>query len=284
LKVLVTGADGFTGIHFTQHAVAAGHEIVPLESNLTDKAAVYSEVADCRPEAVVHLAAISFVGHSTDNDFYSVNVIGTANLLGAIARLDSTPFRVILASSANVYGNCNYSPISETQIPKPINHYAMSKLAMDYIAETFLDQVPIVITRPFNYTGPGQSKNFVIAKLVDHFSRREPIIELGNLNVEREFNDIDMVCQAYLNLIRFGKNGETYNVCSGETYSLGYVISVLEGLSNHSLDVRVNSSFVRKNEVHRLCGNPSKLKTLLQEHNTSLQIPRLEQTLQRMLR
>jgi GDP-6-deoxy-D-talose 4-dehydrogenase len=283
LKLLLTGADGFTGLHFKRQATEAGYEVIPLLANLTDKDAIIAEVAACKPTAVVHLAAISFVGHSNDQEFYSVNVIGTLNLLEAVARLPEVPLRVVLASSANVYGNCNLSPITEMQSPKPVNHYAMSKLAMEHMAHTHSDRLPIVVTRPFNYTGLGQAKHFVIPKLIHHFAERLPVVELGNLNVEREFNDVSMVCDTYLKLIEFGMNGETYNVCSGEPYTLKYVISLLERLSGHRIDVEVNPAFVRSNEVHRLCGSPAKFREVLSANGLAFETPSLEQTLKRML-
>jgi len=182
MRLLLTGARGFTGRYLTQAAQAAGHEVVPLVANLTDAAAVADEVAAVRPEVVAHLAAISFVAHADATAFYAVNTVGSTNLLAALAQLPQPPQRVLLASSANVYGNCPVSPITEAQPPAPVNHYAMSKLAMETLARTWMDRLPIVITRPFNYTGPGQAEQFVIPKLITHFARRAPLVELGNLS------------------------------------------------------------------------------------------------------
>lgn len=262
MRILLTGASGFTGRHFQAHVIDRGHEVVDLSADLTDAAAVRQAVTQAGPaDAVVHLAAISFVGHANEAAFYSVNTVGTSNLLGAFAALPAAqrPRKVLVASSANVYGNCERSPLSETQPPAPVNHYAASKLAMEHLAMTFADRLPIVITRPFNYTGPGQEGSFLIPKLVQHFARRAPLIELGNLHVEREFNDVRMVCEAYLRLLDRGTPGQAYNVCTGRMYSLHQVLDMLRSLTGHDLEVRVNPAFVRANEVHRLCGDPSKL-------------------------
>lgn len=259
MHILVTGANGFTGCHFRKVAESAGHTVWPLAADLTDKGAVLAEVARARPTAVVHLAAISFVAHVDEVAFYNVNVLGTLNLLAALAALPVTPTKVLLASSANVYGNCIASPIAETQVPRPVNHYANSKLAMEHMALTYADRLPLVIARPFNYTGTGQAQQFLIPKLVHHFAIRARTIELGNLNVEREFNDVRMVCDAYLGLLTHGVLEQVYNVCSGEPYTLKHVIATLEQITGHSLDVLVNPAFVRATEVRRLCGNPDKL-------------------------
>lgn len=259
MRILLTGADGFTGRHFRTAALAAGHDVVPLQANLTDRAGLQAEIQAAHPEAVVHLAAISFVGHADDAAFYAVNTVGSTHLLSALASLPVPPQAVLMASSANIYGNCDASPITESQPPAPVNHYAVSKVAMEHMARTYMDRLPIVMARPFNYTGPGQGGNFLIPKMVDHFRRRAGQIELGNLHVEREFNDVRMVCEAYLKLLEHGQPGQTYNVCTGNTYTLSAVMQELGSLTGHGMDIQINPHFVRPNEVHRLCGDPSKL-------------------------
>lgn len=259
MSLLITGADGFTGRVLVAVASERGYAVQALSADLTDKVAVAQAVAALKPTAVVHLAGISFVAHADDTDFYRVNVIGTQNLLAALAALPQTPRTVILAGSAYVYGNCKTSPITERQPVAPGNHYALSKLAMEYIARTYLDRLPIVITRPFNYTGPGQAPAFLIPKLVRHFAERAAVVELGNLDVEREFNDVRMVGEAYLALLEKGQPGEVYNICSGQPHALREVIDLLERITGHSLQVRVNPSFVRADEVRSLYGCPQKL-------------------------
>lgn len=261
MKILLTGADGFTGRFFKIQAMEAGHEVFPVKSDLTDKKNLVSEVSSLMPaDAVVHLGAVSFVGHADDADFYRVNVIGTMNLLDALVTSSVNSCKaILLASSANIYGNCEKSPIDENQSPSPVNHYAMSKLAMEHMAKTYLDKLPIMIARPFNYTGPGQAQQFLIPKLVKHFINKLSVIELGNLHVEREFNDVRMICDAYLKLLSKGIPGEAYNVCSGSPHSLSNVIDLLKQIQSHNMEIRTNTAYVRANEVHRLCGNPDKL-------------------------
>ena len=283
MKILLTGATGFTGAPFAALARAAGHDVVALTGDLADKAGLRRQVLDAAPDWVVHLAAISFVGQADDNAFYAVNVVGTMNLLEALASLPQVPRRVLLASSANVYGNCDASPIGEEQAPAPMNHYAMSKLAMEHMARTYAERLPLLVTRPFNYTGEGQALQFLVPKLVSHFARRASVIELGNLHVEREFNDVNMVCEAYLKLLEHGEAGETYNICSGKAHTLRHLVDVLSKLTDHQLEVKVNPAFVRRGEVHRLCGSDAKLRGLLAAHGATITHPPLEDTLGRML-
>ncbi|MDP2804653.1 MAG: GDP-mannose 4,6-dehydratase [Gallionellaceae bacterium] len=278
-KLLLTGAAGFTGQHFTAAAKKAGYEVKPLLADLTDAKAVAIDVAESAPDYVVHLAAISAVTHADEEAFYRVNLFGTQNLLRALAALPVTPKRILLASSSNIYGNVTLSPIDESICPAPVNHYAISKLAMERLAVMFSDRMAIVTVRPFNYTGVGHDDRFVIPKLIDHFNRRARTIELGNLEVEREFNDVRTVCEAYLRLLQYGEAGHVYNVCSGRPVSLNMVINTLKRISGHEIEININRDFIRANEVHRLCGNPAKLEARIGK----LQHPTLEETLRWML-
>jgi nucleoside-diphosphate-sugar epimerase len=259
LRLLVTGAKGFTGEHFVTAARREGYEVIESLADLKDKKMLQQEVAEAAPEMVVHLAAISFVGHTETNAFYEVNTLGTLNLLDALVALAKPPQRVLLASSANIYGNCEQSPISEKQPPAPVNHYAISKLAMEYMAWAYLNRLPLFCVRPFNYTGSGQVNSFVIPKIVDHYARRTAVIELGNLNVEREFNDVRFVCEAYLRLLTQADPGEVYNVCSGHPVALKSVLQLMTEITGHHLQVQVNPAFVRLNDIQKLCGSPEKL-------------------------
>jgi len=259
LKILVTGADGFTGRHFVEHAIAAGYDIHALKSDLTSQKQLMDEVLDASPDLIVHLAAISFVGHPDPAAFYHVNVVGMTNLLDALTALPRPPKSVLIASSANVYGNTNNSPIKEEEPLNPINHYATSKLSMECMAKTYLDRLPIFFTRPFNYIGPGQDVSFVAPKIVKHFANKTPFIELGNLDVEREFNDVSFVVEAYLLLLKNAEIGETYNICSGKAFALNRVIDILSEITGHEIRIEINPAFVRKNEIKSLFGSPAHL-------------------------
>lgn len=259
MRVLVSGLDGFTGHYVQRELEAHGHQVVGLKADLTNPDAINQEVEFIRPEAVIHLAAISFVGHGDANAFYQVNLMGTRNLLASLATIAESLQSVLLASSANVYGNSTDGIIDELVLPSPVNDYAVSKLAMEYMASLWMDKLPIVITRPFNYTGIGQPSNFLLPKIVDHFRRRAKEIELGNIDVARDFSDVRVVAEAYRRLIEARVTGEVLNVCSGEAYALTDVLEMMNEISGYAIKVRVNPAFVRANEVKRLAGNGEKL-------------------------
>jgi nucleoside-diphosphate-sugar epimerase len=216
-----------------------------------------------RPDYVVHLAAISFVQHADAEAFYRVNVIGTLNLLQAIADTGLSPRRILVASSANVYGNATSGIITEEQAPQPVNHYAVSKVAMEYLVRTWCDRLPIVVTRPFNYTGVGQEPHFLVPKIVSHFVKRAPVIELGNLDVERDFSDVRMVARAYRGLLERDCAGQVVNVCSGTPYSLRDILNMMQAIAGYKIEVQVNPAFVRQSEVKTLVGSVDKLRQLV---------------------
>ncbi len=283
MKILVTGANGFTGRHFSKIAKDAGHNVVPLQSNLTDAKELSLEVKSVSPELVLHLAAVSFVGHKMFDDFYKTNVIGTTNLLDALCDIEVKPMSIVLASSATVYGNSKASPISETEIPSPTNHYAMSKLAMEYMAKNYFDKLPIIIARPFNYTGPGQSEDFIIPKLISHFVNNKKKIDLGNIYAKREFNDVSFICKVYLELLKSGNPGDLYNICSGVVHSVEEILDYLIKTTNQQILININKSLVRKNDINILSGNPEKLNSFLLKNNFPLTKPDLSSQISKFL-
>lgn len=255
MRLLLTGADGFTGVHLSQAARQAGFTVFSLKAQLENRQELQACVNEVQPTHVIHLAAISHVTHDDNLAYYQTNLLGSLDLLEALSTLASPPQKVILASSANVYGNTEQSPILESQPPAPVNHYAMSKLAMELLSRNFDARLPIVITRPFNYTGVGHGAHFVIPKIVDHFARKADVIELGNVDVYREYNDVRDISNLYLSLLTHGQAGKTYNLASGRTHSLRQVIAQLESMTGHSVAIKVNPQFVRSNEIVRLCGS-----------------------------
>jgi len=274
-RALLTGCHGFTGRYVTAELEAAGYEVIGLahdgdppregvlRANLLDRAAVESAVGQARADAVVHLAAISFVAHGDADEIYRTNIVGTRNLLQALADGDVKPRSVVLASSANIYGNAAALPITEDTPPAPANDYAVSKLAMEAMARLWMERLPITLVRPFNYTGVGQSENFLIPKIVAHFRRRERAIELGNTDVSRDFSDVRDVARAYAAIVACAPAGEAINLCSGDAHSLDEVLSKMAGIAGYELEVRVNPAFVRDNEVKRLVGSNARLRDLV---------------------
>ena len=281
-RIYVTGSQGFTGLHLAPYLKENGYEVLRAQANLLDAAALTSEVHALQPTHVLHLAAIAFVAHADAEAMYLTNILGTRHLLEALKPVKGLQ-KVLLASSAHVYGNSEASPLPEQQPPAPANDYAVSKLAMEHLARLYLPALPVVLARPFNYTGPGQSADFLIPKLVNAYKRRDARIELGNLDVFREFNDVRLICAAYALLLAHGQAGSVVNVCSGQAHALRDVLALLTELTGHKPEVFVNPAFVRANELTRLCGDPAALQTLAAANLDALPSHTLQETLRWML-
>jgi len=275
-RALITGLSGFTGQYLARELSAAGYQVFgtlhrgedaapgrfPLDLCCADQ--VRAMVEQVQPDVVAHLAAISFVAHGDADAIYQVNVLGTRNLLAALAAQAKRPGAVLLASSANVYGNAERELLDESVALAPANDYAVSKVAMEYMARLWMDRLPIVLTRPFNYTGVGQGAQFLVPKIVGHFQRGESRIELGNIDVERDFCDVRTVARAYrLLLEQPAAAGGVFNVCSGQARSLKDVLASMAAIAGYPIDVSVNPAFVRASEVKRLRGDGGRLRQLI---------------------
>ena len=270
-RALVTGIDGFTGRYLAACLRNAGYTVAGLSHSraedspdvhacdLRDQSQVAEVVARVQPDVVVHLAAVSFAAHGDVDEIYLANVVGTRHLLDALARHAGNVRRVVLASSANIYGNSEAQVLTEEVPPAPTNDYAVSKLAMEFMVKLWADRLPITIVRPFNYTGVGQSERFLLPKIVSHFRRREPVIELGNLDVVRDFSDVRTIMHCYQRLLEPAAPGGVFNLCSGQGHSLQDVLAMMRRLTGHSIEVRVSPSLVRANEVLTLVGSRARL-------------------------
>lgn len=276
-RVLVIGGNGFTGRHFIEAAKAQGLECVALcresseffagpdkcvAGDITKSGTLRDAVASTKPDYIVHLAAVSFVGHDDVAEIYQANLIGTLNLLEAVTSEHPDVSKVLIASSANVYGNQQSLPIDESTPPAPVNHYANSKLAVESLVNLY-PQLPVIVSRPFNYTGRGQHPNFVVPKLVNAYREKKPGIQLGNLDVSRDFSDVRDVVSAYLQLLDSDTSNETVNICSGKATSLAEILAMLNELAGYQMNVESVDSLKRGNEIITLYGSPAKLESIV---------------------
>ena len=274
-RVFITGSEGFTGRYVTEEFRHAGWEVWGaglqpkpeqpqyLQLDLLKPETLVPIATKVQPDVVIHLAAMAFVAEDDASGFYQVNLMGTRNLLEVLSAAKTPPECTIIASSANVYGNSTLEVLSEESPTNPANDYAVSKLAMEYLAKTYMDRLGIVITRPFNYTGVGQSSRFLIPKIVEHFKARAPVIELGNIDVARDFSDVRDVAMTYRCLSEQAPLGKVINICSGKAISLQECLTIASQLTGHDIQVSINPTFIRENEVRRLSGDRTKIDTLV---------------------
>ncbi len=274
-RVLITGINGFTGKYLNKYFTENNYIVFGISNQLaenernifqcdiTNKTELTTLLNKIQPNYILHLAAISFVQHSDIEEIYKVNVIGTQNLLEASLEIKEHLKKIVIASSATVYGNQNSTVLNENLCPNPVNHYGISKLSMEFVTKTYFQKLPIIITRPFNYTAPGHGEQFVIPKIAKAFFNKQENLELGNLNVYREYNSINFVCDVYYKLMLSNTTSEIVNIASGITHSLGEIISLFEKATNHKLTIKINPDFVRKDEIERLAGDTKKLNKII---------------------
>jgi GDP-6-deoxy-D-talose 4-dehydrogenase len=274
MRVLVTGLAGFTGWHLVATLRAAGYDVVGLgkepstivpeylQTSLDDTGKISSWLTDVRPDYVIHLAALSHVmGNALD--FYRVNVLGTESVLQAISDAGLVPRKIVIASSANIYGNAAETPIAESCAIRPMNHYGVSKAAMELLLVKWYRRLPIIVTRPFNYTGPGQSERFVYAKIVAAFRRRASVITLGNIQVSRDLSDVRFVCDVYRRLLECDADNIAVNICSGNSVSIRQALEIMSDISGYRPEIEIDPELVRPDEIMALSGDTSRLRQLL---------------------
>jgi len=275
-RVLITGNQGFTGQYVAAEFSAAGYDVWGTglgpsitenpqyaRCDLTDKHQVSEIILQSQPDIVVHLAGISFVGHGKLDDFYRINLVATQLLLDALTQYRAGSEGILLPSSAIVYGNTDAAPISEEAPTVPGNDYAVSKVAMELMAQLRFADLPIVVVRPFNYTGRLQDNKFLVPKIVEHYRQRVDRIELGNLDVARDFSDVRDVAAIYRQLIEARPWGQIVNICSGVATSLTEILAICEGVTGHQIAPVVSPTLVRDKEIKTLTGDTTKLNMFL---------------------
>ena len=248
MRALITGGKGFVGQWLAAHLKDCGDEVVvvDVETDVADGVALSKVVTEAAPEAIYHLAALTHVGESWDNpsQVLRVNVIGTAELLAA-ARSLARPPTVLVVSSAEVYGvvTPQQLPLDESTPTAPATPYAASKLAAEAVALQAWRGYgqPVIVVRPFNHIGPGQSPNFAVPALAKRIveARRSGATSLrvGTLTTRRDFTDVRDVVVAYRLLIERGVPGSTYNVCSGKDVAISEVADDLLSLARADLEL-----------------------------------------------
>ena len=288
-KVFITGVDGFTGKHLEKHLMEQGFQVYGStldETNVTNhfkcdilnEDVLFDVLNKVKPNYVIHLAAISFVASKNQQNIYTVNVFGTINLLNAIEKLDYSLNKVLVASSATVYGNIE-GELNETMCPKPVNHYGNSKLVMENMIKPYFDKLNIIITRPFNYTGVGQESHFLIPKILSHYKLGKEKIELGNIDVLREFNDVNFVIRSYTELMLSNTRSEIVNVCTGNAISIKDILASMGDIAGYEIKVSINPMFVRPNEIRVLKGSTKKMINIVGDFTGEFDI---ENTLKEM--
>jgi GDP-4-dehydro-6-deoxy-D-mannose reductase len=270
MRALVTGASGFVGTQLIRHLRERGDDVygIDREQDVTDATSMREIFQSIRPQVVYHLAALTHVGDSWNHaeEFTRVNVVGTRRVLDAAydAAHDST---TIVVSSSEVYGVVRDEdlPLREDFRVAPANPYSSSKVEAEHVARAMWHdrRQNVVIVRPFNHVGPGQSPTFAVpalaSRLLDAKERAATRIPVGDLSTRRDFSDVRDVVRAYRLLAELGAPGEVYNVASGHDVALRDIAERLVEQIAPGVALEVDPELLRPNDVPVFRGSYEKL-------------------------
>lgn len=285
MRVLVTGVGGFVGPVVAAELIARGHDVHGLvrrsvsprladlavelhRGDLLEPGQIDEVIAGVSPDAIVHLAGMSFMpaAEADPHAAYRTNLDATLALLGAL-RARSPKARLLFVSSSTVYGAPapDELPVVEETPLRPENVYGASKAAAELAALQWRRAygLDVVVARPFNHIGPGQDPSFVCAALARQIARMElgrqdPVLRVGNVDPVRDFSDVRDIAAGYAALLEGGSSGAVYNLCSGEGASIAEVIALLRTHARIPLSVRSDPARRRQTEAPRIVGSAAR--------------------------
>ena len=281
MKYFITGVSGFVGRYFVEYlqkkendADIFGADIAPScnlpikyrQIDLIDKAATSEIIGNYKPDYIVHLASISSVGQSWQNPSFCFvnNTTIMLNILEAVVQ-NKLNSRILSIGSSEEYGD-GEMPFAENMPLNPKNPYAVAKVSQELLGKLYAENMgcDVVMTRSFNHIGPNQSERFVVPsfmrQIVNIKQGAENKMSVGNINVARDFLDVRDVVDAYYKILHKAKSGAIYNVCSGKTFKLSEIIKIAEDISGININVEVDTSRLRPNDVMVIVGSNQKIK------------------------
>ena len=290
-KAFITGITGFAGSFLAEHLLelheyevsgtyltdkslenvsSASGEIKLHRVDLQEKKEIQEIISKVSPDLIFHLAALTAPGESFDNpgEFITNNISAQVNLLESVRKANIAP-RILIVSSAEVYGNVKAEdlPIDENTPIRPVNPYAVSKVAQDFLGlQYFLSyKVPIIRVRPFNHVGARQSPSFVVSSFAKKIAEIEkgkiaPVLKVGNLSAKRDFTDVHDTVGAYVRILEQGDPGEVYNIGSGRSIQIREILDKLLSFSEKTIKVEQDESLMRPVDVPELVCDNSKIR------------------------
>lgn len=296
-KMLITGFSGFVSSHFVEYLYKENlvYEICGLDRNMprysyeqfndklkitfkiadmTNVDRVYEIISEFQPDYILHLAAFSSVAYSWQ--YPLVSFMNNCNIflnLASVVKEICPKCRILSVGSSEEYGNVAHEdlPIRENQVKNPVSPYAVARVSQEMLSKIFVDAygMDIIMTRSFNHIGPRQDERFVIPSFIRRImnikkcGKSEGEIETGDLTIVRDFVDVRDVVKAYYLLMKKGKKGEVYNICSGKGITLKNVVDVIAEEIGVKVTTRINPDFVRPKENMEMVGSAYKLESEL---------------------
>lgn len=291
MKIFITGAEGFFGSHLTEHLINSGFRVTALIQynsfhnygwlddirKLKNKKItfLFGDIRDSsfitnvskNHDLIINLAALISIpySYSSVKSFLDTNIIGTYNVLEAAKKNNIK--QLIHTSTSEVYGTALYSPIDEKHPLQPQSPYSASKISADNLVLSYFYSynLPVTILRPFNMFGPRQSTRAIIPTIITQILKKNSI-ELGNLNVSRDFNFVKDIAEGYKKSILNNKtNGQIINLGSGLEIKINELLKIIKKISNKKFKIKIKSNRIRpeNSEVFRLIASNKKALKIL---------------------
>lgn len=283
-KALITGINGFVGTHLNNYLLGKNYEVFGtkkpsdekvLEDHLRavdilDYEGIKEFIDDIQPDFIFHLAALTSPAESFKNPSETIanNIGGQTNILQAVKELKLVNTKVLVVSSAEVYGlvDAKDLPIDESAPLRPTSPYAVSKIAQDFLGYQYFiaEKVKCIRVRPFNHIGPNQAPFFVVSAFAKQIAeiekgKKESILKVGNLESKRDFTDVRDVVRAYELLMHKGEEGEVYNIGSGKSHKIQDILDTLLSMSEAKIVIEKDPGLMRPSDVPDLRCDYSKL-------------------------
>lgn len=283
--VLIIGINGFVGTHLCNELIKNGYKCYGADINSDNfsidgigfekldilNADIVKDVIDrIKPDYVVNLAAISSVKQSWNipGITFDINVKGVINIFEAIKEVGINP-RVLLIGSSEEYGLIKTeNAVNENYPLNALNPYAISKMTQEKIAMMYKEVygIDVIMVRAFNHIGPNQKLGFVIPDFANQIAKIEngeidPIMYVGNLKAERDMTDVRDIVNGYSALLEKGVSGEVYNIGSGRTYSIEYMLKQLIKNSKVEIKIEIDKSKFRPIDTPKILCDNSKIKS-----------------------
>ena len=293
MKVLITGITGFVGSHLADYLLENHSDVEVsgiirwrsrdenishikdkvnlVECDLKDASAVTQTLKEIRPDKIFHLAAQSFVPASwkSPSETLITNIIGQTNIFEAMRELELLDTKIQIACSSEEYGLVleDGVPISEKNPLRPLSPYAVSKIAQDYLAYQYYKSygVQAYRTRTFNHTGPRRGDVFVVSTFAKQIAmiekkQQDPKIFVGNLEAKRDFTDVRDIVRAYWLALEKCEPGVVYNLASGTTHTIQFILDTLLSFSDIDIEVVKDPARMRPSDVMILLGDSTKFR------------------------
>lgn len=289
-KYLVTGFSGFVSSHLLDYLLQLGRpaeiigisrqerhayslknlQITTYQADLKDAELTNTIVNKVKPDYIIHLASDSSVAYSWTQPVQSFqnNTNIFLNLIESV-RLAKLSCRILSIGSSEEYGIVDPEtlPLTESHILNPISPYAVARVSQELLSRIYAQGygIDVIITRSFNHIGPGQRENFVVSsfakQIVEVQEGHQKDLEVGNIEIIRDFLDVRDVVKAYFQLLEHGKKGEIYNVCSGQGHTLKWVLEKMMEIAKVKFSYHINKTLIRPSDNPVIVGSNEKIST-----------------------